>query len=81
MASSLGKVPITFVRGLISLFSRSSGLVECSWFQWSFGKAIISRISEGQHATLVRLAEIYGLDLAELPALRRRWHLSIAGRN
>jgi hypothetical protein len=31
---------VTFVRRLISLFNRSSGLVECSLFQWSFGKAI-----------------------------------------
>ena len=44
MASSLGKIRdvdgVTFVRRLIFLFSRSSGLVECSLFQWSFGKAI-----------------------------------------
>jgi hypothetical protein len=38
MAASLGKVPMTSMRRLISPFSRSIGLVECSLVRCGIGK-------------------------------------------
>ena len=40
MLSSEGKMPTTSARRLISLFRRSSGLVECSLARWRVGKAV-----------------------------------------
>ena len=40
IAASLGKMPTTSVRRLISPFSRSSGLVECSLARWAGGKVM-----------------------------------------
>ena len=47
MASSLGKIPTTSVRRLISPLSRSIGLVLCSWTRCSLGKGHV-----GQHVGL-----------------------------
>jgi hypothetical protein len=44
MAAPLGKIPTTSVRRLISPFSRSMGLVECSLARCSLGKGHV-----GQH--------------------------------
>src|SRR6478735_3191658 len=45
MASSLGKMPTTSVRRLISPFTRSIGFVECSFGRCAAGKLMYARTS------------------------------------
>lgn len=42
---SLGKMPTTLVRRLISLLSRSSGLLDQTFLQWSNGNGVNARTS------------------------------------
>ena len=68
----LGKTPTTSVRRLISLFSRSSGLVDQIFFQWPSGKpakAVMSSAGLVEHRLHLRelAAEHVGDDL-QLPA-------------
>jgi hypothetical protein len=57
----LGKIPTTLVRRLISLFTRSSGLVDQIFFQWAWGEG-------GEGADVGRCVSEHLLDCGELAA-------------
>ena len=69
MAGS-AKTPTTSVRRLISLFSRSRGLVDQIFFQWATGKA--AKASSSGSAS-----RQHGLDLAELAAEHAGDHVEL----
>src|SRR3954451_23658126 len=55
-AASSGKMPTTSVRGLTSLFSRSSGLVDQILRQWAWGKSAKAVISSRASRSIVATA-------------------------
>ncbi len=65
----MGKTPTTSVRRLISLFSRSSGLVDQIFFQWPIGKLLPVADREGGEGEQVVLGlPQHRLDLQKLTA-------------
>lgn len=58
MLSSLGKMPTTSARRLTSLFSRSSGLVECNFVRCWVGKPVYG-MQNGRVVIPVRRALLY----------------------
>src|ERR1700731_3348717 len=76
MASSLGKMPTTSVRRLISPLSRSSGLVLWIFGRWSLGKIMKARTSASASSIRAALGDLGSELIGHLAPLGAR-HFSI----
>lgn len=80
MAVSLGKMPTTSVRRLISLFSRSKGLIDQILRQCPIGKAVKAVTSAASRATLHGTALQSGDNYDYFEWAIRRRHATAAAR-